>query len=407
MKRLSKRWSVCSVNSSKLIPIVCRPCWGRIEFLLARAGVSGLYGWALAGLRAHSGERAARLRYFDCSDALSVQVLNWEAAGRQRQLEPAALQAYVLGLSGFAVTLGTRRQGLLNGSPTRPVLTRTMLALPDSYTFLDGPERPALMRAAAAHAAAHLLFSPTAQPASALKPLALTVISLLEDARVEALLARRYPGIAALWRSLHRASPADGLGCAALLARLSRALLDPHYEDDNFWVNKGRRLFDEQRTHLHDAAAFRRVAAMLANDLGQMRVQFDLPGYAAAPAYRDDHSYLWDYGEHASDHAELQQPVAMQSSGRASTDVAAGDIAADSRDMQPVDASTSGAQRILSYPRMGRENRHVARRLVHAVRTVRTGTRRRESEISQGAHAQRRAQRRSRPLRAAKAPAAG
>jgi nitric oxide reductase NorD protein len=57
------------------------PVLGQIEFLLARAGVAGLYGWALAGLRAYAGERAARLRYFTCSDALSVQILNWEAAG--------------------------------------------------------------------------------------------------------------------------------------------------------------------------------------------------------------------------------------------------------------------------------------------------------------------------------------
>jgi nitric oxide reductase NorD protein len=97
------------------------------------------------------------------------------------------------------------------------------------------------------------------------------VISLLEDARAEALLARRYPGVEMLWRTLHGASPADGLGCAALLARLSRALIDPHYRDDNFWVNKGRRLFDAQRVCLEDVAAFHSIAAVLANDLGQMR----------------------------------------------------------------------------------------------------------------------------------------
>ncbi|MFL9961212.1 hypothetical protein PQR02_08850 [Paraburkholderia sediminicola] len=328
------------------------PVLGRIEFLLARAGVPGFYGWALAGLRAYAGERAARLRYFTCGDALSVQILNWEAAGRPKQPAPAALEAYLFGLSGLTVAIGTRRQGVLNGPPARPVLTRAMLALPDSYTFLDCPDRGGLMRAAAAHAAAHMLFSPAAQPAAARKPLALTVISLLEDARAEALLARRYPGVEMLWRGLHSASPTDGLGCAALLARLSRALIDPHYQDANFWVNKGRRLFDAQRACLEDVAAFHSIAALLANDLGQMRVQFDLPGYAATPAYRDDHSYLWDYGEQAaSDHAAIEQPVTLQLLyGGISADAASGGSAVSPLDASPAEALTWGAQRSVNYP---------------------------------------------------------
>jgi nitric oxide reductase NorD protein len=138
----------------QVAPDCVPPVLSRIEFLLARAGVPGLYGWALAGLRAHAGERAARLRYFTCSDALSVQILNWEAAGRPKQPAPAALEAYLFGLSGFTVAIGTRRQGLLNGPPARPVLTRVMLALPDSFTFLDCPDRNRLMRAASAHAVA-------------------------------------------------------------------------------------------------------------------------------------------------------------------------------------------------------------------------------------------------------------
>jgi nitric oxide reductase NorD protein len=336
----------------QVAPDCVAPVLGRIEFLLARAGVPGLYGWALAGLRAYAGERAARLRYFTCSDALSVQILNWEAAGRPKQLAPAALEAYLFGLSGLTVDIGTRRQGLLNGPPARPVLTRMMLALPDSYTFLDCPDRNRLMRAASAHAAAHLLFSPAAQPAATRKPLALTVISLLEDARAEALLARRYLGVEMLWRSLHAASPDDGLGCGALLARLSRALIDPHYRDDNFWVNKGRRLFDAQRACLEDAAAFHSIAGVLANDLGQMRVQFDLPGYAAAPAYRDDHSYLWDYGEQAaSDHAALEQPVTLQFlPDGVSADAASGSSAVSPLDASPAEELTWGAQRSVNYP---------------------------------------------------------
>jgi len=173
----------------------------------------------------------------------------------------AVLQAYLLGMSGLSVEVETRPRGPLGGPPARPVVARAMLALPDEYTAAyaathtekyaatyaatqaatDAADRACLRRAAAAHAAAHLLYSPAAQTAGSLKPLALTVISLLEDARVETLLGLRYPGLWTLWRRLHTATPADGLGCAALLARMSRALADPLYRDDSFWVDKARR----------------------------------------------------------------------------------------------------------------------------------------------------------------------
>jgi len=267
------------------------------------------------------------------------------------------LQAYLLGMSGLSVEVDTRGHGSLDGPPARPVVARAMLALPDEYTAAsasDTADRACLLRAAAAHAAAHLLYSPAAQAAGSLKPLALTMISLLEDARVETLLGLRYPGLWTLWRRLHTATPADGLGCAALLARMSRALADPLYQDDSFWVDKARRLFGSQRANLHDPAAFRSIAAMLANDLGQMRVQFDLAAYAAEPAYRDDHSYLWDYGADRADHAALEQSVALQAQAGAQANEA------DRTDAAPVTEVTEivsasemppwAAQRSVSYP---------------------------------------------------------
>jgi nitric oxide reductase NorD protein len=275
------------------------------------------------------------------------------------------LQAYLLGMSGLSVEVETRPrpQGPLDGPPARPVVARAMLALPDDYTAdytavytaTDTADRACWLRAAAAHAAAHLLYSPAAQTAGSLKPLALTVISLLEDARVETLLGLRYPGLWTLWRRLHTATPADGLGCAALLARLSRALADPLYRDDSFWVDKARRLFDTQRANLHDPAAFRSIAAMLANDLGQMRVQFDLAGYAAEPAYRDDHSYLWDYGADGADHAALQQSVALQTQagGAHANEPDRMDAAPATEMAQTVTATEMplwAAQRSVSYP---------------------------------------------------------
>ncbi|MEO8935456.1 MAG: VWA domain-containing protein [Burkholderiaceae bacterium] len=154
-------------------------------------------------------------------------------------------------------------------------------------------------RAAVAHAAAHLLYSLPAQPTQGLKPMSVAVIAALEDARVERLAMRRWPGLRRWWAASYTSALADNdLTFGAFLARLAHTLFDPATHDGNYWVDKGRRLFEAQaRTDLHDRAAFRHMGSLLANDLGQMRVRFEPEQYRVFPAYRDDNSYLWTFPE--------------------------------------------------------------------------------------------------------------
>ncbi len=153
-------------------------------------------------------------------------------------------------------------------------------------------------RAAAAHAAAHLVYSPARFDGTALVPVARSLLALLEDARVEALAMRELPGLARLWRPLHTATPDDGNACEPLMRRLARALADPDYDDPHPWVAKGRRLFylDEGLglIALRTPAELRAAAMRLGHDIGQMRLPFNARGYRPAPAYRDDHRWMWD-----------------------------------------------------------------------------------------------------------------
>jgi nitric oxide reductase NorD protein len=151
--------------------------------------------------------------------------------------------------------------------------------------------------AAAAHGAAHLVYSPTRFDGSGLVPIARSLLALLEDARVEALAMRELPGLARLWRPLHQASVADGNGFEPLMARLARALADPTYADPHPWVQKGRRLFylDDQLglSALRTPAELRSAALQLGHDIGQLRLPFNARGYRPLPAYRDDHRWMW------------------------------------------------------------------------------------------------------------------
>ena len=243
-------------------------------------------------------------------DQRAIETLQGEPGDVNLVASLPSLALLLHGLYGREIQLQPRRQTALEGLPLRPVLTPTHLLLPDDYTALDGPDHYRLYRAAVAHAVAHLRYSTAGLPTLTLKPMGVAIVSAIEDARVERLLVRDYPGVRGWFLEFLRrgVKPAE-LGFAALVGRMNLALMDPEYQDDNFWVNKVRRLFEEQAANLTDYAAFRRLASILANDLGQMRVPFRAQRYMVPEAYRDDNSFLWNFSE---PNAPAPEPLDLQ-----------------------------------------------------------------------------------------------
>ncbi len=176
----------------------------------------------------------------------------------------------------------------------RPFLSELGIHLPRQYHSHRGPLLRDLYRAAAAHAAAHAAYSTVRFERRKLKPVQLAIISLLEDARVELLAIREVPGLRRLWLKFFDPRGRDSTSAEALLLRLAHALLDPQRIDDNPWVMKGVRLFNESQQQGSDALALREVGSQLGNDIGQMRVQFNAKTYLVEPLYRDDNLFLWD-----------------------------------------------------------------------------------------------------------------
>lgn len=152
--------------------------------------------------------------------------------------------------------------------------------------------------AAAAHAAAHLVFSRCRFDPARVGPIPQAVLGVLEDARVEWLACRELPGLRRLWLAFHSTTRSDTPGFEELLVRLARSLLDPACDDPHPWVAKGRRMFflDDSCDMLAmpQADSLLHAAALLGNDIGQMRLQFNARLYRVAPCYRDDNSYLWN-----------------------------------------------------------------------------------------------------------------
>ena len=116
---------------------------------------------------------------------------------------------------------------------------------------------------------------------------------------------REYPGLLRLWLPFHVAQARGARIPPVLMVRLSRALIDPRYEDDDPWVSKARRMFFDQRRNWENPTVSRTLGNLLGNDLGQMRIQFNALTYVVEPPYRDDNMGLWDFGDAA--HPEQQE----------------------------------------------------------------------------------------------------
>jgi nitric oxide reductase NorD protein len=267
----------------------------RTETVLRNLHVPAFEAWSLSGIRAAAGDADQRRKFF----AL-------EGANAHRQLAHSGDEVLFADverrLKAYMIALWHRNPPLraLAGGPIdqrrRASFEGGIVRLPDAFRGFSPVEAKRLFLAAAAHIGAHLQFSTVQLSVGSLKPVQVALISLIEDARVEQLAIRRFPGLRRLWLPFHVATAAGAITAPSLMARLARALIDPDYVDENGWVTKGRETFFAAVDRWDDAAVSRVLGGLLGNDLGQMRTQFNAKTYVVEPAYRDDNQGLWDFG---------------------------------------------------------------------------------------------------------------
>ncbi|WP_110855803.1 nitric oxide reductase activation protein NorD [Paraburkholderia silvatlantica] len=234
------------------------------------------------------------------SSAATIRMLECYAAGFERRSGDVFDNArdYVPIRVSVSIEADERNRERHGDSLLRTSISKGMIRVAPATAHdgkaADESRAVGLYQASVAHALAHLRYSRPASPISSRGALRIAVASLIEDARVERLLMREYPGLRDLWGAFHTASGEHGaLTFASLAARLARALHDPRYDDPNDWIRKGRELFDALAERPADIAACKEVADILAVDLAQMRVRFDASSYRVEPCYRDDNTYLW------------------------------------------------------------------------------------------------------------------
>ncbi len=254
-------------------------------------GTDGFEAFVGAGLRATT-DRAKRLDFFALRDPAAQRVLDRLSGQVTFAMLRQQLRAYVAALWGAPYRLH-EAPPINPDAPRRATISPGLVHVPDVLPGVARDVAAALYRATVAHATAHLALGGPHWDPGTLKPVQIAIAGLVEDARIEALAMRRFPGLFRLWAPFHTAEPSHLKTAPMILARLARGLFDSAYADDDAIVAKGRKMFAEE-PDLEDPGLSRRIGSILGNDIGQMRIQFNAKLFVVEPAYRDDNFGLWE-----------------------------------------------------------------------------------------------------------------
>jgi hypothetical protein len=284
-----------------------RPMLDKIEVLFQHLTLGGLRRWALWGAHAHRTNYEEQIRYFGLESKESMAMLQKERKGTLLVDVQRRINMYLRALWARDFFMRPTSGDFESREGYKPYIEDYLLHLPDAYDdFAPEGMEPVpgleLYRATAAHCAAHVVETTVPISAEALNPLQMAVISVIEDARVETLSIRRFPGLKQLWARLHTATPAMGASVGDYLNRLARALLDDTYVDDDAWIAEGRALF-AAAVNENNAAGLQTnqtawdIGVQLAHSIGAKKLPFNPRTDVLTAPYRDDNRYFWAFEE--------------------------------------------------------------------------------------------------------------
>jgi len=283
--------------------------------LLEVLSLQGLANWINYGIRNYSHHPEQQSEFFSLTSADSRAVLQRERHGTLLMDHTRVLDLYLRALwqdgdvlVPYSTTFDVQRQPM-------PYFDAYGMRLPDVYDARNDISGLDRYRAALAHMAAHRrwstpIFGDNYSPAQRL------AIECFEDARVDTLMLREYPGLRRILQALHPrpvegdCNPATHSCLRHRLALLSRALLDPPQRFGNpqitDWVQRFHALM------LLGPSSTSEIAGLALSYLGKTRLQSDqLPDTWFTDTevdYRDDNRHLWRFHELSDDEETFDNP---------------------------------------------------------------------------------------------------
>ena len=279
-----------------------RPMLDKLEVLFQQLTLGGLRRWALWGAHAHRTNYEEQIKYFSLDSKESQAMLQKERKGTLLVDVQRRINMYLRALWARDFFMRPTSGDFETREGYRPYIEEYLLHLPDAFDDF-APEGHELVsgleiyRATAAHCAAHVVETKVPISAEALSPMQMAVIGVVEDARVEALSIRRFPGLKQLWSKLHTITPDKTSSAGDYLNRLARALLDEGYQDDDPWIAEARGLFALAQDKLDNNHTSWEIGVTLAHSLSQKKIAFNPRTDLLDTPYRDDNRYFWEFEE--------------------------------------------------------------------------------------------------------------
>jgi hypothetical protein len=292
---------------SSKAPRGLRPMLGKIDILFSKLTLGGLRRWALWGAQTHGRDLKALVKYFDLDSIDSQAVLKRERRGTLFVDQHRKLNFYLRALWGRGFYLRPTSGDFETRQGYQPYIEKGVIHLPDAYDDYHGvnEERVSgsqLYRATCAHATAHLAFSEYFFVKKLTPPLQF-FISLFEDARVEHLAVKKFPGLKALWLPFLRGKLLididDKKDALSLLPRLALALLDTSYVDPEPLIQM---MVHDFLLRVNQSPNDKNISVELGKKLLEhYKDKLTLPNLSAmestTAAYRDDNRVLWSADE--------------------------------------------------------------------------------------------------------------
>ncbi|MBB1092709.1 VWA domain-containing protein [Rhodopseudomonas palustris] len=300
------------------VPRGLRPMLSRIDELLNRLTLSGLRAWAEFGAEAHQRNLAAQAAYFGLESQDSRAVLERERRGTLFVDVQRRLSAYLRAFWGRDFLL---RPTISDHEDFRCFIEDGRLHLPDAADVHGAVSGLDVYRAMAAHLAAHLVYTSRPPVVDGLTPAERFLIGFVEDARVERLAVKRFPGLRRLWRSLMptEATPPPSHPTIAVLERFALALLDPAERTGDAKLDALAGRFHGALEHGENISL--NLGRALADHLNAQKIMPSLRLLERIRLpWRDDNRFLWQpehfdrlemFGGAASGEAQIRRRVGL------------------------------------------------------------------------------------------------
>jgi nitric oxide reductase NorD protein len=292
---------------------------GSVPRLLAQLSLNGMKNWVEYGIKVYPGNPDRQRDYFLLQSADSRAILQRERHGTLFSDHERRLDLYLRGLWQSESAMLPYSLAFDELRKPTPYLDGNGIHLPDAYDDMPngvcGIDR---YRALLAHLMAHQRWT-TPLMADNFSPFQRVSIETFEDARVEWLAMREYPGLRKLWCALH---PVPGeieyrenvSYIRHRLAMLSRALLDPYHGCTNpaifNYVEKFHALMQagnaETRTMADLGVQF--IAETRQRSDFSADVHFD----DTEVDYRDDNRLMWRFFEDGDEEVYENRPQQKQ-----------------------------------------------------------------------------------------------